>query len=166
MKIQPPRVQIDDNDAFANALFDRKEFGLSLTELLRNTDEGVVVFVNAPWGEGKTTFSEMWRAHLRSQKLEAIYYDSYASDYLADPFLSFSAEILGPIDKRLADAEGTPAARREFKKAAIEVGKKLAALGAKVGIKALTMGAVDSGVVGELKTIGEGIADGTADIGA
>jgi tRNA A37 threonylcarbamoyladenosine biosynthesis protein TsaE len=57
MKLHPPEVEIPKEDPFQNALFNRKEFAQSLTALLRNVEESMVIFVNAPWGEGKTTFA-------------------------------------------------------------------------------------------------------------
>jgi predicted KAP-like P-loop ATPase len=77
VKINPPKAIIGKEDPFKHALFGRKEFAESLTSLLRNVDENLVVFVNASWGEGKTTFSEMWRARLKQQDLEVIYFDAY-----------------------------------------------------------------------------------------
>jgi tRNA A37 threonylcarbamoyladenosine biosynthesis protein TsaE len=59
MKINPPKAIIGKEDPFEHTLFGRKEFAESLTSLLRNVEENMVIFVNAPWGEGKTTFAEM-----------------------------------------------------------------------------------------------------------
>jgi hypothetical protein len=59
MKINPPKAIIDEKEPFKHTLFGRKEFADSLTGILRNVSENLVIFVNAPWGEGKTTFSQM-----------------------------------------------------------------------------------------------------------
>src|ERR1051326_8256676 len=128
MKIHPPEAVVDEHDPFKHALFGRKDFAESLTGLLRNVTESLVVFVNAPFGEGKTTFAKMWRAHLLGQKFEVIYFDAYAADYFDDPFVCFSGEILGLVDKRFSGAAGLAAPRREFKKTAVEVGKRMAGL--------------------------------------
>ncbi|MGA3283116.1 MAG: P-loop NTPase fold protein [Verrucomicrobiota bacterium] len=165
MKINPPKAIIDEKDPFKHALFGRKDFAESLTGLLRNVSENLVIFVNAPWGEGKTTFAQMWRAHLQQQKLEVIYFDAYAADYFDDPFVSFSGEILGLVDKRLADGKGL-VERREFKETAVEIGKRLAGLAAKIGLRAATLGAVESAHLEELKNIGSEIASGFSEIGA
>jgi tRNA A37 threonylcarbamoyladenosine biosynthesis protein TsaE len=78
MKIHPPKAIIEENDPFAHALFSRKEFAESLTGLLRNVSESLVIFVNAPYGEGKTTFAQMWRSQLHGQKFKTIYFDAYS----------------------------------------------------------------------------------------
>jgi len=62
MTIHPPRVVVDKNEPFKGARFDREEFGKSLVNILRKTSDNLVVFVDAPWGAGKTTFAKMWRS--------------------------------------------------------------------------------------------------------
>ncbi len=165
MKLHPPKAIVDRNEPFKEALFGRREFAESLTSLLRNAEDNLVIFVHAPWGEGKTTFAEMWRAHLANQKLDVIYFDAYAVDYIEDPFVSFSGEILALADKHLAKETGKPA-RREFKKTAVEVGKRLGGLATKIAIRAATMGAVKASDVDELKEIGAEAATGVSEIGA
>jgi predicted KAP-like P-loop ATPase len=165
MKINPPKAIIDENEPFKNALFDRQVFAKSLTNLLSNVSENLVVFVNAPWGAGKTTFSEMWRADLRQQKLEVIYFDAYAADYFDDPFVSFSGEILELVDKRFTEGKGL-IERREFKETAVEIGKRLVGLAAKVGLRAATLGAMESADLEEFKEMRSDIASGISKIGA
>jgi hypothetical protein len=107
----------------------------------------------------------MWRGYLTQQKHEVIYFDAYAADYFDDPFVSFSGEILALVDKRLNEGKGL-IERKEFQKTAIELGKRLAGLVTKVGIKAVTMGAVDASHLKEFKEIGTELASGVSKIGA
>jgi hypothetical protein len=165
MRLNPPKSIIDPNEPFKDALFGREEFAKSLSSLMQSVSENLVIFVNAPWGAGKTTFSAMWQAYLRLKGLDVIYFDSYAADYFDDPFVSFSGEILALIDKRFSGGNGL-VERREFKKTAAEVGKRLAGLATRVGLRAATLGAVESAHVEELKEIGSVIADGVSEIGA
>jgi len=165
MKINPPKPAIDENQPFKDALFGREDFAKSLTNLLRNVSENLVVFVNAPWGEGKTTFSQMWRAHLKQQKLDLIYFDAYAADYFEDPFLSFSGEILELVDKRLSEGKSL-IERREFKETAVDIGKRLAGLATKIGLRAATLGVIETADVEELKKIRTEIASGVSEAGA
>ena len=163
MKINPPKAIIDEKDPFGHALFGRKDFADSLNNLLLHVEESLVIFVNAPWGEGKTTFSEMWRAQLKQRNLETIYFDAYATDYFDDPFVSFSGEILELANKKLSDGKGL-LERREFKETAVEVGKRLAGLAIKVGLRAASLGAVESAHVDELKEIATGVSEIGADV--
>lgn len=165
MKINPPKAPIGKEDPFEHTLFGRKEFAESLTNLLRNVEENLVIFVNAPWGEGKTTFAEMWQAKLKKEDLEVIYFDAYAADYFDDPFVSFSGEILDFADKHLPDGKKLKE-RREFKKTAVEVGKRLAGLAVKVGIRAAALNAFDEKHAAELKKISDEIVTGVSEISA
>jgi hypothetical protein len=165
MKIIPPKLRIEPKEPFKDALFDRKAFGESLTSLLRKVSENLVIVVNAPWGDGKTTFAEMWRADLKGQGLEVIYFDAYAADYFDDPFVSFSGEILALVKKRLAGNKGVPE-REAFKKAAVETGKRITGLAVKIGLRAATMGILDSADIKALKEIGPDLASGVSEIGS
>ena len=165
MKLHPPEVDIPEEDPFKNALFNRKEFAQSLTALLRNVEESLVIFVNAPWGEGKTTFARMWMKELERLKIKAIHFDAYAADYFDDPFVSFTGEILELVDKRLAAAKGVPESRKEFKKTAIEVGKRLGGLVGKIALKAATLNAIEAAHIDELKDISTTFAEGVSEIG-
>jgi hypothetical protein len=165
MKLYPPKIQIDVEQPFKEAFYDRQDFAASLTALLRNVTDNLVVFVNAPWGEGKTTFAKMWEASLRHEKLDVIYFDAYAADYFEDPFLSFSGEILELAKKRFPNTTGI-VERREFKKTAVEVGKRLGGLAFKIGVRAATMGAVEAAHLSELKDIASDVSAGVSEIGA
>jgi hypothetical protein len=166
VKISPPKVIVDEHDPFKDALFGRKDFAESLTGLLKNVDENLVIVVNAPFGEGKTTFAHMWHAHLLGQKFEVIYFDAYAADYFDDSFVSFSGEILAFVDKHLPRVKDLADPRKEFKKTAVEVAKRLTGLAVKVGLRAATMGAIESAHMAELREIGSEIASGVSEIGA
>ena len=165
MKINPPDPIVDEKEPFKEALFGRQKFGESLTALLRNVEDNLVVFIDAPWGEGKTTFARMWLAHLRDQKLEAIYFDAYAADYHDDPFVSFSGEIVSFAKENLEPKKAL-LATDEFKKKAVEVGKKMAGLAFKVGIRAATMGIVAGKHLKEAKEIAAESLKGIGEIGS
>lgn len=163
MTIHPPKVVVTKEEPFKHALFGREEFGKSLLNILRSVSDGLVIFVNAPWGAGKSTFAKMWLTYLReNQKLEVIYYDAYAADYFDDPFVSFSGEIVS-LTKQL-EGDKTLVEREEFKKSAIEVGKRLVGLATKVGLRAATMGALDATQLKEFREISSEIATGVSEI--
>lgn len=162
MKIHPPKVEIDKTQPYRGALFGREEFGRSLLQLLREAEEGLVLFINAPWGQGKTTFARMFVEHVRSEKLDAIYFDAYEADS-SDPFIAFSAEILAFARFQLGAADGK-ASRNKFKTAAVDVGKRLAGAAIRIGVRAATMGAVDASELENLKATLEEAGKETGDI--
>lgn len=165
MRINPPKAIIDPQDPFKHALFGRKVFAESLTNLLCNVSENTVVFVNAPWGEGKTTFSQMWRAYLKQLNLEVIYFDAYAADYFDDPFVSFSGEILELVDKHFPEGKKF-VERQEFKEKAAEVGKHLAGLAVKVGLRAVTFNLIQASDFAQLKQMSDELTAGISEVGA
>jgi hypothetical protein len=132
MKIHPPELTIDPTNPFNDSLYNRRDFAGSLTRLITSVEDSLVIFINAPWGEGKTTFAKMWCADLLRQKYNPIYFDAYAADYYEDPFVCFSGEILRAVDK------GAAKAKREFKKTCVKVAKGAIGLGLKIGVRAAT----------------------------
>lgn len=86
MKITIPSIKIEGNEGFSpeKDIFVRKEFGERLAKLLTQTDDEFVVALDAGWGEGKSTFIQMWKgevAHHRNQKIRTIYFDAFSNDY-------------------------------------------------------------------------------------
>ncbi len=76
MKIYPPILNIPPDNPYVNDQFNRKSLAESLFLLIKNTDDGIVLSIDAPWGEGKTSFAKMWTADLENQKIKCIYYDA------------------------------------------------------------------------------------------
>ena len=90
-----PEPEIDKTDPYGSDVFgDRKPFGEQLQHLIRSIhfeQEGLVLAIDASWGEGKTTFARMWMQALKNQGITPAYYDAFAEDNSTDPFLSFSS---------------------------------------------------------------------------
>ncbi|MGX2952789.1 P-loop NTPase fold protein [Shewanella sp. JL219SE-S6] len=70
MKIVTPEVQIDDETGFEPSIdiFERKEFGERLANLIENAESNPVIALDAGWGQGKSTFIKMWRGYLSHQR--------------------------------------------------------------------------------------------------
>ena len=156
----PPKPVISPDAPYAEDLFERKEFGDSLTSLFRNLEEGVVVCIDASWGDGKTTFAEMWMADLKREKIRCIYYDAYEHDYCDDPFVSFCAEIISLSKEAFGEKDQIQRATKKFKAKAIQIGASVLNTGIRVGVRALTGGIVDGPDVDELKSIGSDLVSG------
>ncbi|NEO87761.1 MAG: hypothetical protein F6J87_26415 [Spirulina sp. SIO3F2] len=147
MKLTVPPLEIDPNEGFTqkNDLFQHKEFGERLMNLVVNTDDELVVALDAPWGEGKTTFIKMWQGLLRQNEIRSIYFDAFANDYQKDAFLAISAEIYSLIEDK-----GTKQ-KAEFQKKVSAVVKTVERAGLRIGVKAATAGLVDGTVLDDLK---------------
>lgn len=59
MLLKASVLEIDNKDPFKNDLLERKESAEALTELVKSYQESFVLCIDAPWGEGKTTFLRM-----------------------------------------------------------------------------------------------------------
>jgi tRNA A37 threonylcarbamoyladenosine biosynthesis protein TsaE len=66
MKIYIPEPAIAENEGFSEKadIFQRKQFGERLENLVRSCQDGIVIALDAQWGEGKSTFIKMWRGHI------------------------------------------------------------------------------------------------------
>lgn len=113
-------------------MFERKQLAEKLTNYIDRLNDGCVVGIDAPWGEGKTYFGLNWAAALASQGYKTIYLDVFEEDYTDDPFLLISAKILAS----LAEAEEDES-WRNFRDACIKAGKVLLPTTAKITINAL-----------------------------
>ena len=159
MKLHPPTPDIPEDDPFKNDLFGRKELGDSLLSLFKTTQESVVLCLDAPWGEGKTTFARMWLADLKRQGLNCIYFNAYSHDYADDPFIAFCGEILSLAEKSFADDKAIQALKRDFKSKAKKIGAKLLGTTARIGTKALTLGILKDSDIDAIDSLRTDIAD-------
>lgn len=151
MKLSLPRLQISEDEGFSDEkdIFKRKSFGEALLNLVTKINDEMVIAIDSPWGEGKTTFIQMWRGTLKANDIPSIYFDAFANDYIDDPFVALSGEIYELAKRLNAPDEKIKA----YKEKAIKAGKIILKSSAKIGIKALTLGVLDGS---ELEEIGIG----------
>jgi tRNA A37 threonylcarbamoyladenosine biosynthesis protein TsaE len=74
MKLTVPALLIKDGEGFTREkdIFNRKPFAEELTKLVTNTDDELVIALDAKWGEGKTTFVKMWQGLLEESGIHSI----------------------------------------------------------------------------------------------
>jgi ABC-type methionine transport system ATPase subunit len=82
MKLVIPPLEIDKEDPFKHDVLNRKEFATALLNLVLQINEGVVISLDASWGEGKTTFVRMWQGLLRTNHIKIIYVDAFITDFI------------------------------------------------------------------------------------
>lgn len=162
MKLHPPLVEVPDDNPYVNDLFDRKDFGSSLFSLFKAVEDGIVLCVDAPWGEGKTTFARMWMAELRKRGKRCIYFDAYEHDYSDDPFVSFCAEIISLAGREFQDSDAIQVLKEDFRSKAKRLGGKLLCTGTRIGVKALTLGILRDSDIDALNSIRTDLADSSS----
>lgn len=135
-------MEIDESEGFSpeKDIFNRVEFGKNLMNLISNSEEELVMVLDAAWGEGKTTFVNMWRGLLNQNEFKSIYFDAFANDYQKDSFLTLASEIYSLFDK-------DDKIKTEFKSKAISALKILGRVTTRVGVKALTAGVLDESIL-------------------
>lgn len=110
--------------AFENDRLDRKPLAEKLTGYLERLNDGAVLAIDAPWGEGKTWFGRNWAKYLEGEQYKVIYIDAFEQDYIEDPFMLITSEILNIVD----DEDGV---EESLKKGGVAVTKALLPFGAK-----------------------------------
>jgi energy-coupling factor transporter ATP-binding protein EcfA2 len=158
LRIFPPKIEVADDEGFVAAkdIFNRSAFGTGLANLVSAVEEPMVIALDGQWGSGKTTFIKMWAGLLRQRGHPVIYFDSFANDYIDDAFLAIAGEVVS-LSQRSKSAS-TPA-HIKFLKGAARAGRAILRSGAKIGVKAATLGALDAADLEELKSITGDIAD-------
>ena len=149
MKLLVPPLKISETDGFRPEIdiFNRRAYGESLFNLIKNTEGELVLALDAPWGEGKSTFIKMWRGLLAENKVANIYFDAFENDYQQDPLLAISSQLYALIDKK------DDSTKAEFKKKALSVLKIVGRASLRVGIKALTAGVLDETILEQTDNI-------------
>ncbi len=162
MRLVTPQINIGTTDGFRNDLLERKSFGESLLNLIKNTSDELVISLDGKWGEGKTTFTKMWQGLLLEEGVPNIYINAYESDYVEDAFIALASEITTYVDKNIEKDNLEKV--EEFKTKAKKVGVQLLSWSAKVGVKAATLGAIKASDIEELGDIKNDISKSTSNI--
>jgi hypothetical protein len=144
-------------NAFDNDKLDRKQLAEKLTGYLERLNDGAVLAIDAPWGEGKTWFGRNWNKDLNEKDFKTIYIDSFEQDYIEDPFILITSEILNVLKEDEADNI------EELKRSGVEVAKRLLPIGIKASVNLLGRFIGSSDLVGEIKDAFEVSGDNTSD---
>ena len=146
MKLTVPPLDIAENEGFSieKDIFKRVEFGERLAKLIENANDDLVLALDSQWGEGKSTFVQMWRGyveHIRAEKLKTIYFDAFANDYQKDPFLALASGVYEMLPHESSKT------KNQFKKKAGDAAKAFTRGAFKIGVKVATGGLIDGSVV-------------------
>ena len=102
-----------------------------MVNLIENNDGELVIALDSPWGEGKSTFVKMWRGHLKNNHsdIKTIYFDAFENDHQSAPFLALAGEIyklIGESSEAEIFKEKTVAALKTTGRIGLRIGAKLA----------------------------------------
>lgn len=112
--------------AFADDRLDRKALAEKLTGYLERLNDGAVLAIDAPWGEGKTWFGRNWNKYLNDEGYKTIYIDAFEQDYIEDPFMLLASELLAVVEEKSK-------AKTQLAKKSVDVLKATMSIGTKIG---------------------------------
>ena len=73
-------------------LGNRKTYADTLTQFIDMVDDGCVLAIDAPWGEGKTTFINWWAKDLATSH-SVILFNAFKSDFMCEPFWALTKTL-------------------------------------------------------------------------
>lgn len=112
MNLKPKEIIPSKENPFGEDLLKRERYANTLTQIIKNTDGGFTLSINADWGYGKTTFVKMWEASLRKEGFQTIYFNAWETDFVADPMLALIDGLRNGVKE-----EDLPAEKYQFTKA-------------------------------------------------
>jgi predicted KAP-like P-loop ATPase len=142
MRLFPKELEIAPGEGFTaeNDIFGRAAFGQQLTSIVSRVDAPLVLVLDAPWGERKTTFMRMWAGELNKQNIPSIYFDAFANDYQDNAFIALSSHIIDELDV----AAPSSAKSKKFRSTAFKVAKVLGKAGLQAGVKFMSAGLIEA----------------------
>jgi len=139
--LKTDEIIIVEDDPFRNDDLNRKESGDVLTEFVLSANDSLVVCIDAPWGQGKTTFLRMWEQELKNNNIPTIYFNAWESDFSDDALVCLIGEISTSI-KELSKT-GDESKAREYLDKTKSFGITLLKRTIPVTAKIATAGALD-----------------------
>ncbi|MCM4162160.1 MULTISPECIES: P-loop NTPase fold protein [unclassified Arenibacter] len=138
MKIKHNDIVIPENNPFVNCKLGREQYADVLTSITENYSDGFVLAIDNKWGQGKTTFINMWRQKLKNIGFSTLYFNAWENDFHDDVILSLIAELEELREKSYENFDSLISKTAKFmKKAAPELVK--GAVGKFVGNEAVTI---------------------------
>lgn len=141
MLLKNHEVEIPEENPFLNDVLNRKESAEALTEFVLSSDDSLVICLDAPWGQGKTTFLRMWEQQLKNYKIPTLYFNAWESDFSDDALVCLIGEISVSI-KDLSKT-GDESKAREYLGQARDIGVALLKRSVPVAAKIATAGVLD-----------------------
>ena len=123
MQLKSKEIEITQENPFEGDLLNRKQYADVLTQIVKNTEDGFTLSINADWGYGKTTFVKMWDAMLQSEGYKTIYFNAWESDFVADPMMALIDGLRSGFEE-----QELPQEKLQFSKAFWTVATKLVKL--------------------------------------
>jgi hypothetical protein len=160
MKIFTHQMAIDVDDPFKNDVLKREFFAHRLKNIIINTNDSLVISINADWGEGKTTFLKMFLSFIDKNQKNSIYFDAFSNDFNDNPFVSIIAQINSLIEnKDKFDVKKNKL--HDLNKNACKIGSKMMPLVSKMALKIIFLNLINKEDLNDFQAV---ISDSGGDI--
>ena len=91
------KIKIPKQAPFANDALNREELCKIWTNFIESSSTPFILAVDAEWGDGKTTFLEMWRKDLKLQEFKTVFFDAWSCDFYDEAL----PPLIGEIQKQI-----------------------------------------------------------------
>ncbi len=91
LKLQEPSVSSDD--PWKDDALDRREISETLTSLVTNEPDSLVISLSGDWGTGKTFFLRRWQEELKKKNINTIYFNAWEDDFCDDPLVAIVGQL-------------------------------------------------------------------------
>ena len=99
LKLAPTPPDIGDTDGFeASDIFQAKEVGERLANIVGDLSGHAVIVLDGPWGSGKSVFAKQWAGLLRQRGHAIAEFDAFEHDHLDDAFFPLFGHLLEASD--------------------------------------------------------------------
>ena len=102
-------IEVKAGSPFANDALNRKASAEILTEFIKSSNEPIVICIDAPWGQGKTTFLRMWEQYLKDNSIPTLYFNAWENDFSNDALICLIGEISSSITELSKNGDETKA---------------------------------------------------------
>lgn len=151
-------IIIPKDDPFLNDSLNRKDSAETLTNFVLSANDSMVICIDAPWGQGKTTFLRMWEQHLKNDEIPTIYFNAWENDFSDDALTSLIGEISSALTE--LSQTGDKSNAKKHLNTAKKIGAGLIKRSIPVAAKIATAGALDLDKISEqaLSALAESVA--------
>ncbi len=96
MEIRNKKIIISEDEkenAFLDCKLGREQYAEALTSVVSNYKKGFVLAINNKWGDGKSTFVQMWEKYLKQKTFKTIFFNAWENDFHDDVMIALLSEL-------------------------------------------------------------------------
>lgn len=162
MRLKPQELVINSDSPFKDDLLERKQTAESLTQLVINENDGIVIALHAPWGFGKTTFLQMWLKHLEPLAIKTMYFNAWENDFSDNALVALIGELSSKLEELKSDDKNNNTAQLTQSLDKIKrIGANILKQSIPIGVRIASQGLINisPGSEAALGDLGEKIAE-------